>query len=418
MNPLLIEPTDVLFFRDSIPMSAGQGRGAGCRLPLPSTLHEALRASLLLANAPATGGKRAVGRPHGAPRSGLWKAEHGASAYIGTKAYQSLCTAGPFPWHEQHRLLLPTPLDANVGADGQAHPLVLLAEPPFPAGVRGLADYRPPCLVVATSPADKHVRTGWWTVSQWEQWLRGETSGLSPLGNELLWQPEHRIGLEIEPDRLAAKDGQLYAGTFLRPQAELRLAAWAGLRNPNVDEADQLKALDFLMLGGEQRLARLWRDELFEPPRLSLPDNNAGPCLLKWSLVSPAVFSHGWLPGWLSDSQGERMTGEVCLKLSGRAWLAAVCLGKPHAFAGWDLLANDGRGAAKPTQLAVPAGSTFWFLCESPDTRHELAKLLHWRPRSDCYGEKGFGYGLCAFPKHLHRTSADVCDLVNHLKTK
>jgi hypothetical protein len=49
MKPLLIEPTDVLFFRDAIPMSAGQGKGTGARVPFPSTLHEALRASLLLA---------------------------------------------------------------------------------------------------------------------------------------------------------------------------------------------------------------------------------------------------------------------------------------------------------------------------------------------------------------------------------
>ena len=33
MNPILVEPSDTFFFRDSIPMSAGQGRGAGARLP-------------------------------------------------------------------------------------------------------------------------------------------------------------------------------------------------------------------------------------------------------------------------------------------------------------------------------------------------------------------------------------------------
>lgn len=58
MNPILLEPTDFLFFRDAVPMSASQGKGAGCRMPFPSTLHEAFRASLLRANGATATGKR------------------------------------------------------------------------------------------------------------------------------------------------------------------------------------------------------------------------------------------------------------------------------------------------------------------------------------------------------------------------
>jgi hypothetical protein len=63
---------------------------------------------------------------------------------------------------------------------------------------------------------------------------------------------------------------------------------------------------------------------------------------------------------------------------------------------------------AKSTQLAVPAGSVYYFLCENTATANVLAAKLHWRPRSDHYGEKGCGYGLCSFEVSLHPASPDI----------
>ena len=124
-------------------------------------------------------------------------------------------------------------------------------------------------------------------------------------------------------------------------------------------------------------------------------------------------FAHGWLPGWCRDTQGQRPEHDICLPLTaGRARLIAACLGKLVPFAGWDSLEHR----AKPTQLAVPAGSVYHFLCENAATARELAALLHWRPRSDAYGEKGFGYGLCATAQ-LHATSPDIRHLVSQLLT-
>src|SRR6516165_7963059 len=114
MEALLIEPTDVLFFRDAIPMSAGQGRGAGARIPFPSTLHEAFRASLLLSIGKQADAKRVPGRPTNAARKGNWN-ESGATTdrFVASRDFRSLQCVGPFPWNEQNRngLLLPVPLD-------------------------------------------------------------------------------------------------------------------------------------------------------------------------------------------------------------------------------------------------------------------------------------------------------------------
>jgi hypothetical protein len=69
------------------------------------------------------------------------------------------------------------------------------------------------------------------------------------------------------------------------------------------------------------------------------------------------------------------------------------------------------KDESKPTRLAVHAGSVYYFLCENPAAARELASLLHWRPRSDFFGEKGFGYGF-ASPRP---TSPDIQALASCL---
>ena len=80
-------------------------------------------------------------------------------------------------------------------------------------------------------------------------------------------------------------------------------------------------------------------------------------------------------------------------------------------MSGWDVVEKR----AKPTQLAVPAGSVFYFLCENRHTAAALAARLHWHPHSDHYGEKGCGYGLCSFAVETHVTSSDVRALAKEL---
>ncbi|MCI0536095.1 MAG: type III-B CRISPR module-associated protein Cmr3 [Verrucomicrobiales bacterium] len=420
-TPVLLEPTDVLFFRDSIPMSAGQGRGHGCRLPWPSTLHEAFRSTLLLADGNLQPAKTETGRDLGSrSRRELGRGVSVAvspsrqargQTHVASTAYQSLRTLGPFPWLErnertrrEHGLFLPVPLDAQVNDDDHIHPLELLRQANSDSTVPHI-----PCLPVSSIPASKKTRLGWWTTDQYSAYLKGDLeANLAPLPDSAFWEAEHRIGLEIEPGTFGAKSGQLYSGAYLRPRAELRLAAWTSLVRPRDNEAERLARLPFLLLGGERRLARLWpgRDTALPEAPIAASD---GPCLLKWVLVTPAVFAHGWLPGWCKDSSPQqRPAGEVCLQLPGRARLVAACLGKSVAFAGWDAV----DGTPKETRLAVPAGSVYYFLCDSPSTAKALIAKLHCDlnsadsgPRSDFFGEKGFGFGLCSTKVEMHPSS-------------
>lgn len=439
MNTVLIEPTDVLFFRDAIPMSAGQGKGAGCRMPFPSTLHEAFRSSLLRANGETTGGKKEEGRPRTADRTGNWHTQgHDGKTFIATKAFRSLRTVGPLPWREKAGLLLPVPLDVAREGDRIARLQLwrdssnpVQQHPETPGG------YAPPCLPVAVTPPDKKGQLhGWWTTGQMKHYLHGSTppdgQGFTPTATETLWAAEHRVGVEIDPGSFSSKEGQLYAGTYLRADKHTRLAAWIEVadpgkaRNGEADarrrEREQLSKLDWLLLGGEFRLARLHKTETVTFAELQQqPDPPAGdgPCLLKWVLVTPAIFGHGSLPGWCADTKKERAgaslaVGRVCLELPGRAQLISWCLGKPRTVSGWDVV----EGRAKPTMLAVPEGGVYYFLCENRATATALAKKLHWQPRSDFYGEKGCGYGLVSFDVRMHPTSSDVPTLANELFTQ
>ena len=415
----LIEPTDVLFFRDGIPMSAGQGRGSGSRLPFPSTLHEALRASLIAKHGRSD--KEAAFRPKDAPRQGGWLGKgKSISSHGGSKDYQSLRLTGPLPWHTEHGLLLPVPLDIAFSKDRTTlHRMSLMQQSTASAGA-----FAPACLPVATTPPDKHGQLhGWWTVAQYQRYLAGETvatkDAFAPIPTDQLWSAEHRIGLAIDPATSSAQEGQLFAGSYLRLKADVRFCYQAQLSKPTGSEQSNLDSLDWLLLGGDRRLARLWpkNEDVFGALRTPpIAPANDGPVLLKWSLITPAIFAHGSLPGWCKDSRKDRPDGplpdgRVCFDLPGSAALISWCLGRPQTVTGWDALKNE----AKPTQLAVPAGSVYYFLCQDAATATKLAEHLHWRPRSDHYGEKGCGYGLCSFEAQLHPTSPDIRQLAELL---
>lgn len=176
---------------------------------------------------------------------------------------------------------------------------------------------------------------------------------------------------------------------------------------------------------------------------------------VKWVLLTPAVWpeikditktgapihSHpgGWLPNWIFVDYDPKTlgvrdnpeNGSVKLKLrtgamrrrfdeqKGRhirsadhefeikASLVAAITGKPIPITGWSIqheAAGRGEGA-KHTHLAVPAGSVYYFECDTELDATNLAAALNWHGaaegteiknrRSTIMGEKGFGLGVC-----------------------
>jgi len=90
----------------------------------------------------------------------------------------------------------------------------------------------------------------------------------------------------------------------------------------------------------------------------------------------------------------------------------AAVVGKSLAVTGWSLGTPESIGipertpGAKSTHLAVPAGSIYYFACDTAKDAEALAESLNWHGadqagttirnrRSTLLGEKGFGLGAC-----------------------
>lgn len=276
------------------------------------------------------------------------------------------------------------------------------------------------CLPVSTRPPSKYGELkGYFSIEQYKKYLSGSTEPiLDAKAESELWQPEYRIGVQIDPETFASMKEQIYAATYMRPESNFRFVCQLILKDPRNGEEEALDKLDWLLFGGEHRLARLinadsknpFANDLFTAPKAPQKE---GPILLKWVLITPAIFAHGSLPGWCVENKGKNLPpGFVALDIKeGKCALVSWCLGRPVTVSGFDVVDRK----AKDTLLAVPAGSVYYFLCENRDAADKLANALHWNPRSDYYGEKGCGYGFVSFDVKMHPASGDVTELANQI---
>jgi CRISPR-associated protein Cmr3 len=104
-------------------------------------------------------------------------------------------------------------------------------------------------------------------------------------------------------------------------------------------------------------------------------------------LASPAVFRHGWRPGWLGENlEGSPPGSAVRLRLVG------LSIPRWRAVSGWSLA--EPRGP-KPVRRVVPAGGVYFFEVVGGGTAVSLAD--RWlQPVSDEQDRRD-GFGLAAW---------------------
>lgn len=411
MHAYELEPLDTLFFRDARPMQPGAGSGGhGATWPLPSILHEGLRANLL----------RFSGEPWKKPRTVTVRRANGEvrRKTVQTTRFQSLRTLGPFPTRNG-TLYVPTPRDlapmaASDGGAGTANGL-------SPRPTDGTANWPASWLrgVSSDSPPAKADWPEWVPLDWFLRYLSESPPWPAPVNDDAsrLYDAEPRIGVRIDSETNRAKDGQLYASEHLRLRDNVRLWFQAGLgqhERTTCGSGGPIAALAgrFMTLGGEGRVVRLTTAS--NPDPFSVLPKPKG-LFIKWILVTPAVFRGGWRPGWVDESSGRvmlpatpRNEAKIGTRLQRRAHLhdaepirahlVSVCCGKPEWFSGWD----QGTGSPKPTMQAVPSGSVYYFKAEDENSAAQLVEALHGRVRSDFFGEKGMGCGFCGdWPENL-----------------
>ena len=142
MNTLLLEPTDVLFFRDGRPMG-GASSGHGAAWPLPHVINHAFHAALHRADFQGihrhVPGRSSIKRDYSEEN----RADHG-------RLFGSLTTAGPFPVCTQgaaHTWFFPRPADA----DNSGKPILLPVKPAGPSSLPKPLQY----AIGSTRPPDK-----------------------------------------------------------------------------------------------------------------------------------------------------------------------------------------------------------------------------------------------------------------------
>jgi len=378
----ILEPLDVLFFRDGRPFAAAMRGSSG--LPLPQTTAGAIWASIL----------QTVGCDFNRVREAYRKAAE--DRCLSPEEYQevwraSLLKAGAPEWffeiqirgpwlirqrgRDQHRdpnqksdpahweLLFPVPATVysfKKSKEGRAE--IWLGKPL--SSDRTLPGWKPPREglrpIWVQTREDVEPREGYFTVSGMEKFLQGKESKDFQENDfarpSELFDFDSRTGIAIHPDRLTTEEHQIYAADFLALKEGV--AFYVELDLPS-EAQPTWETVTFLRWGGEgKQVAVNHCSKPMEFPRAS-PQNGQKPLFV---LTTPGLFKEGWYPRCLARE------------------LVAVVVPGELAVSGWDLA----RKGPKPTRFAAKAGSVY-FLERLPEN---LPDTL-----SDDLGDQQQGWG-------------------------
>ncbi len=393
-----IEPRDLLFIRDARPMEASDA-GVGANWPRPDQIYSAF-----------------INAFHAQwPDFQSWEGhKHNQNDRDGNKdssyRFGALKTAGPFPVRGEE-VYLPCPLDLSSDDDGKLYSMKLLES-------KNTDMLKPLTHAFSSVKLGKAELPHWISSSDYAKYLRGES--FKPK-HETLYHAERNIGIGIDPLSKTTEEGKLYQAEYLRFKSETKMAVFASCEIV-FDKLINNGSFEMIM-GGQQGVCMVNQVSDIPLPSSCCESNISSSLFLKWTLISPAVYpqigahSGGWLPSWIDSRTGqvllpkgdtERKTGEQREVWRKRissiekfsAKLIAARIGKPLVFSGWDL-----KTGAKPTYLAVPAGSVYVFEFKNYEELKELLKTLSWNGdsgnevknrRSTLFGEKGYGLGICS----------------------
>jgi CRISPR-associated protein Cmr3 len=441
-NILLLEPQDVLFFRDGRPME-GALAGNGAAWPMPSVINASLHAAL--------------------HRSGLQGHAHdqqkgGARTLKDVRVFGSLVSEGPFPVRRNQdgsrEWFFPRPVD--LGEDTIEPSLLPVASDQvsnsnLPSPLESAVGN---CL----PPVKQSQAKPWIKGKAYQDYLNGKEYRLQAseiCSDSEIFDTEAQVGIEIDPVSGTAGQGKaagkIYSARYLRLRDHWNLGVFAKTHE-KCEKLDERRDLitemisddGRILVGGQQRICTV---TLGSGSNLPLPVGlsrdfflDKGKRLVKWILLSPAVYPAipersndgkpqlphcgGWLPNWIRQSDGQVMLrsgkrmrrsydnrhrrgfdsggGEI------HARLVSAIIPKPLVVTGWALANGVDRntGGAKSSHLAVPAGAIYYFEAENEEHAGKLADALNWHGeehestsirnrRSTLMGEKGFGLGVC-----------------------
>ncbi|MEW6741239.1 MAG: type III-B CRISPR module-associated protein Cmr3 [Planctomycetota bacterium] len=336
---LVLEPLDLLFFRDGRPFGAGT-RHESC-LPLPQTLHGAVCTALL--------------QKYGCQFDTLVKAAREVSPH---EAIRSACTDAPWiaevtvrgPWlarvaakTQELEVLAPVPAilrrpkKARTGRLLRLSPIPAASLPGWRESVEAAHAGLNPLWQRAHGATE--MATGFLTLRGLETFLHGEgVPDTELLDAASLLGYDRRTGIEVAADQRTARPGASYGLGWLVLRSGVSL--YAEVVVPGAHAKDAFSGIETLAIGGEGRRVAVRPVSPVLWPTCP-PQRNGKPLLM---LTTPALFDAGWKPR--------------CLEVQ----LVAAAVPGPLSVSGWDLA----RAGPKPARFAVAAGSVY-FLATLPD---------------------------------------------------
>ncbi len=350
---MLLEPMDVLFFRDGRPFGASS-RAESLRGAMPQTLAGAVWTALLQSYRCDF---NELGRRIGS---------------LGQSLPQAVESMGLPVWIAHTRVRGPwlarVPLSDLCGRD----PELFF---PVPSSLHAVKKERKSGRLVRLRPLSPHESLPGWELTRKlpepslrPLWHR-ETAATEPAKGFLtaagmraflaceevphetwvdekhlddLFAFDHRTGIGIDPQALVAAESLIYTVSFLALRQDLRndrqVVLYCEVVLPDEAPRDALDAIRTLSLGGEGRRVAVHRlgaafDWQALEVRAAQPQQRS---LLV--LTTPCPFRAGWRPAAVGD----------------RLITASVAGSVP--VSGWDLA----RGGPKPSRFAVPAGSVYY----------------------------------------------------------
>lgn len=349
-----VMPLDTVFFRDGSPFTMGRETWGQSRFPPPpSVVYGALRTRYFAENPDRLEEAGQDGPTSDARLMSLHLRDDGISHF-------------PLP----RDLVEPEEeVDEDTGISVKR-----LCTTSMPTGSVGLGS---PPHVLSHPKEVGSIRNAFLDLFDLEEYLHGRNSSLRAyrLYDDDLVHREPKIGIRMDRDTRAADDGFLYRVGLHRLGKDVSF----GVRfdNLSVNETGMLK------LGGEGKGARyeILADEppVPDPPRNQIAADEA----FVLYLATPAIFEHGWLPGWVDPAS---LRGR---KLGVTVRLQAAAVGKPGAIGGW----NVKEGHPKPLHRSVPAGSIYHFTLED-GTTESVVEAFHDVRISDERDYAGFGHAF------------------------
>jgi CRISPR-associated protein Cmr3 len=350
---LFIQPNDVLFFRDGRPFDAGGDHVARLQFPPnPVTFYGAIRAALIGQLGSFQKFREESANPQLKEVIGyVMKKEERGQEIIEVMSGSLMISDFGLGKREgiQQTRLFPIPLDITQDKDKETKAYFVMN--PEKADERRWRTNLPRnnlCLLSSPESGDKILESpsGFLTEEGLKAYLsQTQLQAGHFIGTDEVFQREYRVGIERSIATMTAEEGQLYSIEFARLHANAGFCVEVTGMNGLVET---FKQHTLLRLGGESRSA-CYQETTWDSPTAPAITNGR----FKAVLLTPAIFSNGWIPDSIDATALDGTIAECSVKL------IAAAVGRPVGIGGWDIVKRE----SKPMRRAVPAGSVYYFEC-------------------------------------------------------